>query len=421
MRMTALAILLVGCFGCSSNQRVIVTPYNGTTPSNALHVSSTFTGAMKLADFTQAESLSTTDEQRRCARAFRLFAEGDERASEALLNELAGVRDSLVQDYRQTLLGQMYFARGRWSELCALSQQEQSGADASSVLASAYMSCPKEELRFDGAFAKIPIALSSTGTPIVEVEVNGVKKKFWFDTGAGLTVIASDAAEECGVRMIGSDTTVSGTATSKTVAIMPAELSDLKIGGLRVRHHPVMIIDKKDLEFKLLGFITLMKIDGIIGWNLIQQLGWEIDYKNKTLDAFASDTSVRTTADANFFWLGYPTVAVRDSAGRKFLIGMDTGAKQTTLTKEYVAFAKAAPGEVESKTYGSAGGYEETQVQKLANISLVMTGRTIFFPEIYTHDHELTPVISLHGTFGSDIAQQGRLVIDYPRRRIVLE
>ncbi len=35
------------------------------------------------------------------------------------------------------------------------------------------------------------------------------------------------------------------------------------------------------MEFKLFGLLRLLKIDGIIGWQAIQNMKIEIDYKNK--------------------------------------------------------------------------------------------------------------------------------------------
>lgn len=412
------ALILPLLAGCSSNQKVILT--KEAEKSSAVHSRhySDFEDALLSGSFMQAESLAINDDQKKTAQAYRAFAEGDEKAAEQAASLLIASKDSSASEYSKQLLSYIYFAQSRWSELNRFSEKEQPEDAAQKVLSDAFSKLPEEEITLDEKAGRQAITFSSSGTPLVEVEVNGVKKNFWFDTGAGLSVIASDAAEECNVVPAGSDMAKSGTSTSKEVGFMPAGIREMKFAGLTVKNHPVMIFNKKDLEFKLLGFITLMKIDGIIGWNLIRQLGWDIDYKNKTILPFTSDKAA-SASRKNFIWFGYPVVSLSDSAGSELLFGLDTGAKATSLSQHYEAGANT--GTAETKTYGGAGGFEKMEVLNLKNISFNFTGSRVFFPEIYKKNHNLTSTLRLHGVIGSDLPRENRLIIDYPHRSIVLE
>jgi hypothetical protein len=420
MRSIIVFIVLLVLNGCSSSQKVIVIKDASEKP--AIHQTSykTFDDAMLNADFDQAEKLSASEEQRECVHAYASFAQGNEATAEQRVLPLIGSKDSVVQNYAHELLSNIYFSQGKWTALRRLCDQAPVDSGAYRVLSTAYATLPKEEIRIDASNGTIPLTFSSSGTPIVEVEINGVKKHFWFDTGAGLTVIASDVAEECSIAPIGAVSASSGTSTSKTVGILPCELSQFTIGGLSVAHHPAMIIAKENLEFKLWGMFTVLKIDGIIGWNLMQQLGWVLDYKNKTLLPLTSEKSVRSPI-GNLSWFGYPIVSVSDSGGTSLLFGMDTGAKTSSLTKHFIVKTHVHAGPVESTTSGGAGGWDRVQVEEVNNVTLFLPGNKVFFPKIFAHDREYSSTMVLHGILGSDIAKEGRLVLDYPHRSIILE
>ncbi|MGE5499771.1 MAG: aspartyl protease family protein [Syntrophothermus sp.] len=411
-------LTLLALAGCSSNQKVILTKEEVKTSAVRARQYAGFEDELLSGSFMQAESLAINDDQKKTAQAYRAFAEGDEKTAKQIAAQVTASKDSAASEYSKQLLSYIYFAQSRWSELNRFTEKEQPEDAAQKVLSDAFSKLPKEEISLDEKSGRHEISFSSSGTPLIEVEVNGVKKRFWFDTGAGLSVIASDAAEECNVIPIGRDTAKSGTATSKEVGFMPAAIREMKFAGLTVKNHPVMIFNKKDLEFKLLGFITLMKIDGIIGWNLIRQLGWEVDYKNKTILPFTSDKT-SSASRKNFIWFGYPAVSLSDSSGSELLFGLDTGAKATSLSQYYEV--SAGSGTSETKTYGGAGGFEKMEVLNLKNISFNFTGSRVLFPEIYKKNHNFTSTVRLHGVIGSDLPRDNRLIIDYPHRSIILE
>ena len=71
---------------------------------------------------------------------------------------------------------------------------------------------------------------------------------------------------------------LSKAATGNIVNTIPGLIDSLSIDGLKIYNHHCMIFDSKNLEFRIQG-ISLLKIDGIIGWNLLQELDVEFPQK----------------------------------------------------------------------------------------------------------------------------------------------
>ena len=252
---------------------------------------------------------------------------------------------------------------------------------------------------------------------MIDVEINGHMKKFWLDTGAGLSVVASDVAKECDILPIGTRKGKAGTATSKRVDVQPAIIADLRIGEISIKNHPVMIINKKDLECKLLGLFTIVNIDGIIGWNAIQNMDIEIDYKNK--GTTIKKPIKRAESNRNLFWLGCPVVILMSEEGVQLNFALDTGAGRTSVTKDVLKKIRVDRVYSKKKLVHSVGGFERRQSQIVSDVTLILNGYALHFKDVRTGGSGAV-FIKLDGTLGSDIAKDGCIIVDYLNGRFEL-
>src|SRR5690606_33879363 len=55
---------------------------------------------------------------------------------------------------------------------------------------------PKQSITFKGDSVEIKFKRSITGTPKIPVTINGVETMFWFDTGAGITLLSDKTAQK---------------------------------------------------------------------------------------------------------------------------------------------------------------------------------------------------------------------------------
>jgi hypothetical protein len=308
---------------------------------------------------------------------------------------------SLVAACARDLRDALYLMQSRWNDLLS---------SGDSTLAAGYSTSEKETYEFNKSSFEMPMPLSFTGSPIIEVTVNGVKKRFWLDTGAGLSVLSSATASECGIAALTTDSGTAGTGTTKTVGFLTASIRELKIGDLTIRNHPALIIDRKNLEFKLFGIFTLLRIEGIVGWNAIQNLDLTLDYKNKHLHV--AQPSDKPNPTRNLVWFNYPIVTMRGPTGVRLLFGLDTGANRTSITSNILSKLPGAAHSEKNVKIGSAGGYDNIRGIELPELTLCGTGYSFQFKKITSMPKDKTLFVRTDGVLGSDAFQNGRIRVD---------
>lgn len=378
---------------------------------------SLFWHAARNLDFAALDSLAYDDEHQGFARGLKSVVGGDLASTETVFKRLyRGAQDSLLRASSAQILGNIQLANSRWNELLQLGVEEQDepGIDP---LIEAYRMLPQERYVYPQSEEKLPVGISISGTPLVEVEINGHKRTFWLDTGAGLSAIASDVAAECGILPLSADSAQALTATTKKVAIQPAVIQEFKIGDLTIENHPAVIIASRDLEFRLLG-VKFMKIDGIIGYNALKNMEIEIDYAKKTM--VIRKPSIRIGNTRNLFWLGVPVAILASPDGTPLYFFLDTGSSHTSIYDNIFTKLSFERTYAKEKLVGSAGGIERFQLLRVPQLELVIDGQEHELSNITTLPRLEEGFVSLDGILGADVLRGKRVRIDPANGRLEL-
>ncbi|WP_235296282.1 aspartyl protease family protein [Portibacter marinus] len=121
---------------------------------------------------------------------------------------------------------------------------------------------------------KIPFDFSF-GIPLMQVKIQGKSYQFLFDTGAP-NVIGKELADQLKYKTISTvDISDSQGVKQKQKTIL---VDELQIGDVLFKGMAALIIDYNKV-FEL----GCLKIDGIIGSNLMSKLYWQIDYESKEI------------------------------------------------------------------------------------------------------------------------------------------
>ena len=418
----AASVLISGCSIGSGGAKVArFTGFEADT-ANASFFYADGWEAVRRFDFTHAQKCGWT-------KAHLLFAEGlgfvmngryDE-AEKAFARILVAPGDSVEAGHAKNVLNEALLFQSKWNAVAELDARLSGGTDGdnTAILARAYRAALSETLSFPSRPMELPAIFGMGGTPEIEVTVNGVRKRFLIDTGAGLTVLASDFAGVCGVEPAGGETAKAGTATAAKVSIRPAIIREISIGGLVFKNHPCIIIDKKDLEIKLFGFIKVLKIDGIIGWNAIKQMDLTLDYRNKKV-RMERPVPVENRK-RNFFWLGYPVVKAATVSGRSLFFGLDTGANKSSASDSVLSKVDTAGMTMKKVRIGGAGGKIETRMmRKIPKMPVVIGGNLLTFKGVHCDNSEHGSFFILDGILGSDAAKNGVMRLDFTNGRFDL-
>jgi hypothetical protein len=189
-------------------------------------------------------------------------------------------------------------------------------------------------------------------------------------------------------------------------------IDSLRSGGLTLRNVPVIVLRDRDLSFKLL-FITLLKIDAIIGWPVISRFRATLDYPNRELileyPPVANDTGLH-----NLFFTGQPCVQVAvDSSGPLNFI-LDTGASLCMISRDGLNKLLAVPALGRSLgCIGGAGGGDAGGIKSIKAARLTIAGQELYPVSITVHDVPGEGLaIKPDGLLGEDVLHNFKVVID---------
>jgi predicted aspartyl protease len=277
-------------------------------------------------------------------------------------------------------LTELYIYRDNWQDILKINQNRIMESDSTGFLLSkAFSKYPKQIISFT-ANDTISIETNKFNATLIDVVINGVKYKFWFDTGCPITVISSKVAKKCGVKEETSykiEVSLTGSSSFNS----PGVINSLLIGNVKLENHKCLIIDKKALQFRVLG-IPLVTVNGIIGWNFFKNFDVTLNDKNKTLILKLIEQD--ETQDKNFFWFVQPYVRATDDKGDSQYFIYDTGATHTIFYDNYLHVADTTKAEKKIIEVITNSGKENIEVFSFPKVDFKIGGQQFTFKNVTT-------------------------------------
>jgi len=260
---------------------------------------------------------------------------------------------------------------------------------------------------------RLPMSVSAVGTPLVPVRIGEKLYNFWLDTGSSLTMLASDVARDLNVLPLVSDTLEIVTSTGRVKA-QPSLIPQLQIGQVVVQNAPTMIVDETLMrmsEPRPIERSQPVKIDGIIGFDIIRQLDLEVDYGESIL-RLRNPASSRPESDRNMFWVGLPVIRLESGDGIALHFALDTGAQQTFVTETLLDKLQLEAARIESRRVGGLGGEISLRAPVLPDLRVWVRGYPILFRGAVVRAPVYQVLASLDGVLGGDVWNSGIVRID---------
>lgn len=306
----------------------------------------------------------------------------------------------------------------KWEALAALKKEQTQKPelhDRASIelWADAFSNVPPKKSTFRTVQARVMMSMSGVGTPLVPVRIAGKEYHFWLDTGSSLTMLASDVARDLNIQPLVKDTLEIVTSTGRVKA-QPILIPQLQIGPLLVENAPSMIVDETMMQMREPESIMLskeVKIDGIIGFDIIRQLDIEFDYGESTI-RLRDPAISRPDENRNMFWVGLPVIRMSSEDGIPLHFGLDTGAQVTFVTETLLDKLQLTPSRVESRRVGGLGGEISMRAPVMPDVRLMVRGFPIIFRGAAVRAPVYQVLASLDGVLGGDIWNSGIVRID---------
>jgi len=327
--------------------------------------------------------------------------------------------DSIIRAGSRVIYTATLQYQEKWAELAALknepSESKADRADKASIelWADAFKNVPPKTFTFRSSAARMPMSMSEVGTPLIPVRIGGRVYNFWLDTGSSLSMLSSDVAHDLNISPLVPDTLEIVTSTGRVKA-NPALIPQLEIGQLVVRNAPTMVVEESMMEMSEPRAIDLsrhLKIDGIIGFDIIRQLDLEVDFSENVLRL--RDPSVsRPEGDRNLFWVGLPVIRLESTDGIPLHFGLDTGAQLTFVTETLLDKLQLQAARIESRRVGGLGGEISLRAPVLPDLRVLVRRYPILFKGAVVRAPVYQVLASLDGVLGGDVWNSGIVRID---------
>ena len=290
-----------------------------------------------------------------------------------------------------------------------------------------YLGEQKTLMRAEGASrGVVPFELVNN-RPIVKVRINGSKEpmRFVVDTGAGMCVVSTSAAERLGLRPVARGGYGRAIGGGGRFEIVYGFLQSVQLGEARVENVPVyfrQLLNAQD------------PVDGYIGLSLLSKYVTTFDYEARTMGMLRGDALPEYTPDkpppgaavpirvtSSGFWSG--EIRLEDDAKPVNFI-IDTGASISVISRAHAERADMSRFEQATriKVYGAAGLTEDVPTL------LIPTVR--FGP--HSHQRVLAAVLDMDpinetagfeqaGILGGNILRNFRVTFDFGNAVVRLE
>lgn len=279
---------------------------------------------------------------------------------------------------------------------------------------------PKARFTSGDRALNIPLEIDNN-IILMRVSVNGSKPlRFIFDTGASHSAINSKRAVELWLKTRGE---ASGTATGGRIRGSYVRGVSLSVLGAEVSNQLIVSIPLPTVP----GF----EFDGVIGYDFINQFVVEIDYLNKVMNLYdprtyayeGDEKAIPLLFDGGRIPFVLTKIVLEGRAPLKAKLGVDTGADGTfVMTSAFVKTQRllaAIPNTVQDKGLGAGG----QQRRVLGQVKAAHLGRFIMKdpPLALELENEGSGGKEGDGVVGGEIFRRFKVVLDYSRRRMILE
>jgi predicted aspartyl protease len=368
----------------------------------------------------EAIASARTLSEKEFAEALGSLMSGDLETAEQRFGKLRGTAtDSILRAGSRVIYTATLQYQEKWGALAVLkdepSQPKGDRADKASIelWAAAFRNIPPKTFTYRSVAARLAMSVSSVGTPLVPVRIGDKVYNFWLDTGSSLTMLSSDVARDLNITPLEPDTLEIVTSTGRVQA-NPALISELEIGQLVVRNAPTMVVDESMMQMrepKPIERSTHVKIDGIIGFDIIRQMDLEVDYGENIL-RLRDPSKSRPDGDRNMFWVGLPVIRLMSTDGVPLHFGLDTGAQLTFVTETLLEKLQLEAARIESRRVGGLGGEVSLRAPVLPDLKVLVRGFPILFRGAVVRAPVYQVLASLDGVLGGDVWNSGIVRID---------
>lgn len=254
---------------------------------------------------------------------------------------------------------------------------------------------------------KLPLTRNMFGLYTLSVYVNHVHCTFVLDTGAQISGIKMSKLEDVLIRKTNGTIKIGSIGgTNKEMQGLCAD--SFQLGEMEFSNLPMIALDTKNFSLKL-GTIDVFRFDGILGWDILSHLDFEIDDIKKEL-MFVRNRFLIT--HPNMITGSFPCFIVNVQKGYpSALFGFDSGSKTSWIGETSIQTYDLQIAQ-ESMVLGfGVHGLEKMQLKIVKDVTCYLDKAKISLKNTITGRTALFDNFSFQGVFGNEIFKGRRIRI----------
>ena len=405
----------------------LTSPASGGTDSAAppapaiAGFSATYWSALTDVDLATLRRSAQSELETRFAEAMLQLANGDIEGAERGFTVASRQRtDVNVAVAAQVMLATTLRYERKWSQLrdlpltSLLSAQDKLMTSDLEQWGKAFANAEPQVIEFPSEPLVMPLKITTVGTPMIRVSINGNLYDFWLDTGSSMTVISSAVAADANIAALSDDTMMIRTFAG-SAPVKAAFVKRIEIGSIVVKNCPAVIIDESLMYLRTSEAGVPERgihVDGIIGWDTLREFDLTMDYNGGSIEL--AKPVRRTSAvgtDRTLAWLGRPTVEIGSKLGGKLHFTLDTGAQSSFLNATAIEKAGATPQKADSHVFGIAKTGRRTE-RVVPFLTVTIGNKQIQLEDVIVYGPDTSGLMNSDGFLGSDLGRFGLIHID---------
>lgn len=260
---------------------------------------------------------------------------------------------------------------------------------------------------------QLPMKRSLTGLYLIPVSVEQETYHFVIDSGAQISGMREELLKKHHASALNAALSIGSIGGTRKQ--MPAYLmNELCIKSLVIRSLPMIALQPPRLPFTSKEQYLF---DGIIGWDILSELDFELDDVAKVFKVVDNRYSF---AYPNTVQAIFPLFLVKDHRNQLLKMGFDTGARYSWVNPsamERLGYPIGKP----TVMYGyGVHGLEEMKVQLISDMDLYLYKAHIHLHQVHTGTTAVFPNMPLDGILGNEIFRNRRIRIINSKEMVLL-
>ena len=239
---------------------------------------------------------------------------------------------------------------------------------------------------------------------LVPVVIEGKTYQFIVDTGAQISAILSKHKSLIEKYKIPTKIPVKSAGGSQK-AMDTICLDTLFLGSLEIKQQPFVVLDQASFTVRFVNK-EVMHFDGIIGWDILKELDFEMDTKK---GIFSIINTQEYFTYCNLVEAQFPVVIVYDESQKPAIFGIDSGAKVSWINDLYALHNELKIVRESKGLNIGVHGFEKVKVKYIKECIVSFFESKITLQNLRSGETQVFMNLHLDGIFGNEIFKQKKI------------